>query len=362
MPCQLSKVHRHNRSELGNFNAPDTVFEHIHLDLVKMPLSQGCQNCLTIIDRYTRWPEAIPLTDITAQSVAEALYKHWIAFFGAPLTITTDQGAQFESKLLKQLGGMIGAKHIHTSPYHPQANAMVERLHRTLKAAFKCSPETPWTSALANGSLGPTHSLQGGFTGVTCGNGVRNSPTHPRRARHQARSNIAEGFRVRRGIAGDLSTCEYVMRRLDTIKKPLDPPYSGPHRVVRRVDDRTYIVDINGSEKALSTDQLKPAYYETSDEASQTEERQAAQPSEPTVASEPTPPPDPTPTAQPASATQPRTSAETTPPPTRARTRRVAFSLPSPNARSTGRGVAVALFNIAKPGSSLSALLGSPAK
>ncbi|CAB0038553.1 unnamed protein product [Trichogramma brassicae] len=42
MPCQLSKVHRHNRSELGNFNTPDSRFEHIHLDLVKMPLSQGC--------------------------------------------------------------------------------------------------------------------------------------------------------------------------------------------------------------------------------------------------------------------------------------------------------------------------------
>ncbi|CAB0043565.1 unnamed protein product, partial [Trichogramma brassicae] len=364
MPCQLSKVHRHKPLRARNFNAPDSRFEHIHLDLVKMPLSQGCQNCLTIIDRYTRWPEAIPLTDITAQSVAEALYKHWIAFFGAPLTITTDQGAQFESKLLKQLGGMVGAKHIHTSPYHPQANAMVERLHRTLKAAFKCSPETPWTSALPTVLLGLRtafkEDLQASPAEMVFGTALRipgelvikQEATSPKasefvvalrrfvcldstRAGLQTHATQAVRFK-------DLSTCEYVMRRLDTIKKPLDPPYSGPHRVVRRVDDRTYIVDINGSEKALSTDQLKPAYYETSDEASQTEERQAAQPSEPTVASEPTPPPDPTPTAQPASATQPRTSAETTPPPTRARTRRVAFSLPSPNARSTGRGVAVA--------------------
>ncbi|CAB0031129.1 unnamed protein product [Trichogramma brassicae] len=356
MPCQLSKVHRHNRSELGNFNARPTAVSSTYISTSsRCPVAGMSKLSHHHRQVYARWPEAIPLTDdITAQSVAEALYnKHWIAFFGAPLTITTDQGAQFESKLLKQLGGMIGAKHIHTSPYHPpQANAMVERLHRTLKAAFKCSPETPWTSALPTVLLGLRtafkEDLQASPAEMVFGTALRipgelvikqeaTSPRLPSSSWHCG-THATQAVRFQ-----DLSTCEYVMRRLDTIKKPLDPPYSGPHRVVRRVDDRTYIVDINGSEKALSTDQLKPAYYETSDEASQTEERQAAQPSEPTVASEPTPPPDPTPTAQPASATHPRTSAETTPPPTRARTRRVAFSLPSPNARSTGRGVAVAL-------------------
>uniref|UniRef100_A0ABD2XB60 RNA-directed DNA polymerase n=1 Tax=Trichogramma kaykai TaxID=54128 RepID=A0ABD2XB60_9HYME len=364
MPCQLSKVHRHNCSELGNFNTPDSRFEHIHLDLIKMPLSLGCQNCLTIIDRYTRWPEAIPLPDISAQSVAEALYKHWIAFFGAPLTITTDQGAQFESKLLKQLGGMIGAKHIHTSPYHPQGNAMVERLHRTLKAAFKCSPETPWTSALPTVLLGLRtafkEDLQASPAEMVFGTALRipgelvikQDATPPKAAEFVvALRRLFASIRPVQAsrhtqhkpfVFKDLSTCEYVMRRLDTIKKPLDPPYSGPHRVVRRVNDRTYIVDVNGSEKAFSTDQLKPAYYETSDEASRPGEREPA-PSAPQRSSpEPSPPADPTPTAQLASPTQPRPSRKTSPAPTGPRTRRVSFTLPSQNARSTGRGVAVA--------------------
>uniref|UniRef100_A0ABD2X9R1 RNA-directed DNA polymerase n=3 Tax=Trichogramma kaykai TaxID=54128 RepID=A0ABD2X9R1_9HYME len=364
IPCQLSKVHRHNRSELGNFNTPDSRFEHIHLDLTKMPLSQGCQNCLTIIDRYTRWPEAVPLRDTSAQSVAEALYKHWIAFFGAPLTITTDQGAQFESKLLKQLEGMIGAKHIHTSPYHPQGNAMVERLHRTLKAAFKCSPETPWISALPTVLLGlrtafkedlqasPAEMVFGTALRIPGELVVKQEATPPKAADFVvALRRLFASIRPvpasrhtqhRPFVFKDLGTCEYVMRRLDSIKKPLDPPYSGPHRVVRRVNDRTYIVDVNGTEKAFSTDQLKPAYCETSDQARQPEERQAAPITESSGAAESAPPTVPTPTAQPASDAQPRASSGTTPPPTRARTRRVSFALPSQDARSIGGGVAVA--------------------
>ncbi|CAB0032547.1 unnamed protein product [Trichogramma brassicae] len=45
VPCQQAKVHRHNRAELGNFVTPDGRFDHIHLDIVKMPLHQVFQNC-----------------------------------------------------------------------------------------------------------------------------------------------------------------------------------------------------------------------------------------------------------------------------------------------------------------------------
>ena len=86
--CQRSKVQRHTVTPLSTFSTPDAWFDMVHIDLVgPLPPSRGYTYLLTCIDRFMRWPEAYPLTNITAQSVAEA---GWIAQFGTPSSITTE--------------------------------------------------------------------------------------------------------------------------------------------------------------------------------------------------------------------------------------------------------------------------------
>ena len=66
------------------------------------------------MDRWSRWPEAIPVKDISAATCADALIRGWIARFGVPNNLTSDRGAQFTSALWTELGKTL-AIYLYTS-------------------------------------------------------------------------------------------------------------------------------------------------------------------------------------------------------------------------------------------------------
>ncbi|GFS96653.1 retrovirus-related Pol polyprotein from transposon opus [Trichonephila clavipes] len=93
------KLWRHTKSKLGEFEQPDGRFSVVHIDLIeKLPPSEGMQYCLTCIDRFSCWMEAIPIPEITAEIVGRAFYEKWICRFGVPAKLITDQGRQFEAE------------------------------------------------------------------------------------------------------------------------------------------------------------------------------------------------------------------------------------------------------------------------
>jgi transposase InsO family protein len=134
---------------LNDFTPPAAGFLYLHIDLVgPLPTSAGYTYCLAAVDRFTRWPVVIPIPDITADTVPRALLTCWISRFGCPQTITTDQGRQFESHLFQSLARMCGIQLARTTAHRPADNGLVERFHRTLKAAILCLADQQWTAAL----------------------------------------------------------------------------------------------------------------------------------------------------------------------------------------------------------------------
>ena len=129
---------------------PDRRFGYLHLDLVgPLPESHGQIYIFTIADWFSLWVEAIPLVDITAESCVRALLHGWIFRYGVPNDIVADRGAQFTSTLWRQLHDVFGIKCSNTTAYHPQANGMIERFHRQLKASLMAvAGNGNWMSSL----------------------------------------------------------------------------------------------------------------------------------------------------------------------------------------------------------------------
>lgn len=75
MACQRAKVHRHTKAPLESFTIPTRRLKHVHVDLVcPLPPSQGFTHLLTVVDRTTRWPEAVPSPSRTSEDVAHRFF------------------------------------------------------------------------------------------------------------------------------------------------------------------------------------------------------------------------------------------------------------------------------------------------
>lgn len=134
IPCNLRKnPNPPRRIPLKPMPTTTGRFERIAMDIMG-PLretTRGYNHILVMTDYFTRWIEAVPLKNTTAQTIAEAFVDNFICRFGTPETLLTDRGSNFISHLFSNVCKILRIKRELTSPYHPQTDGLVERFNKT---------------------------------------------------------------------------------------------------------------------------------------------------------------------------------------------------------------------------------------
>ena len=107
--------------------------ELVCMDFLKLEQSKGgIENILVVTDHFTKYAQAYPTRNQSAKTTAKMLFDNFFVHYGFPRRLHSDQGRNFESKLIAELCQMANIKKSRTTPYHPMGNGIVERFNSTL--------------------------------------------------------------------------------------------------------------------------------------------------------------------------------------------------------------------------------------
>lgn len=99
--------------------------------------TRGNKYILVLTDLFTKYVEVMPVPNQSAEVCASKILNEFVARWGVPLSIHSDQGGAFESNVFKDLCKMLQTRKTRTSPRNPKANGQAERFNKTLVKMIK---------------------------------------------------------------------------------------------------------------------------------------------------------------------------------------------------------------------------------
>ena len=107
--------------------------EVVCMDFMGLETSKGgYSSILVITDHFTKFAVAVPTRNQKATTTAQALVQKFILPYGIPRRLHSDQGANFESKVVKEMCKVLNIKKSRTTAYHPEGDGLCERFNSTL--------------------------------------------------------------------------------------------------------------------------------------------------------------------------------------------------------------------------------------
>lgn len=298
--CQLKKKPRSSPAGFLMSISASAPFEIVGVDIIgPLPITfTRHQYIIVFTDYLTRWVEAFPMKNATAETVAEIYVREIITRHGAPKKILSDRGTQFLSNLALAIFKYLGTKKLSTTPYRPQTDGLTEHFNHTLISALSMyvnDHQRDWdlyipyvllayrTSRHASTALSPFSLLYGrdAYSPIdrvipTKGEEDSYSPdewTQELHLRLQEAYNIAESAN---NLAKEAQQRNYDKhRRNDTFEvndavlwfnprirpgkvQKLDKPYEGPYKIIEKKNDNLYVIrNPAGAEHVTNVERLK---------------------------------------------------------------------------------------------------------
>ena len=268
---------------------------------------RGNRYILTVTDQFSKWVEIFPLPDQSAEKCAITILNEVISRYGCPLSIHSDQGRNYESKLFQELCRMLEIRKTRTSVRNPKCNGQAERFNRTLLSMIKaylkgeqenwdlnlgCLASTYRATPQESTGLTPNLLMLGRETKlpVELVYGSHSSASRPitnygqyvdtLRERMQRAHSVARQYlktntiRQKEVYDAKLVVNKYEMgnvvwvlneSRIEGLAPKLQPTYFGPCVVIQKINDLIFKIQLNkhGKVRIVHHNKLKP--YEGTD-------------------------------------------------------------------------------------------------
>lgn len=279
--CQRAKITKNTKIPPPLvFSAPMSRMACIHIDHVEMQRDGQYKYLLTMIDRTTSFPIAVPQRSMKATETFKNLIKYLISYFGVPRVIVSDRGSAFVSKEFRDGLASLGIEHRLTTAYNPRCAGKIERFHRTLKSSLKTLAKTrDWVEGLPLVMLGLRSCIhtEGGYT--PCEMLLGQNPRLPGllidpedyapfTTEHTkkliefldaTKQQINKLKKQKKYLPKSLLNCKMVMVKHGKLTSKEKDTYFGPQLVINRFD-KYFEILIKRKVEKIGIERLKPAY------------------------------------------------------------------------------------------------------
>lgn len=130
--CLQGKYKRNPLRPLALTETPTKPMEHLFMDLY----FTGGATFLTIIDNFSKFAQATPLTASSSVHVADDLLQSF-SILGLPNKITTNSDSKFDNDFIREICATHNILIHFTTPYNPNSNSPIERFHSTISEIIR---------------------------------------------------------------------------------------------------------------------------------------------------------------------------------------------------------------------------------